>query len=172
MSLGGTATRSPARRWLPALLAVLIVGAIVAVLLVVTSSGGSSKPRAATLPTPTTNAPAPRTTSGFKPSSVTVAVLNGTDVAQLAHKVAQKLIGAGYHQGAVATAADQTHASTIVAFLPGFRHDATKVASALNLPPSSVQPADPSAQAVACPPGSACRANVIVTVGRDLSSTR
>jgi hypothetical protein len=151
-------------------LAVLIVGAIVAVLLVVTSSSGNNKPQ----PAPsarTTNAPVPRTANAFKPSSVTVSVLNGTDVAQLAHKVALKLLGAGYREGNVATAADQTHPSTIVAFLPGFRRDAVRIASALKLPSSTIQPADQSAQAVACPPASACRANVIVTVGRDLSST-
>ncbi len=170
LSLGGTASRSPARRWLPVLLAVLLVGAIVAVLLVVTSAGGSNKARSSA-GTPTTNAPSPATSARFKPSSVTVAVLNGTDVAQLAHRVAQKLQGTGYRKGAVQTAADQTHTSTIVAYVPGSRRDAVKVASALKLPTSSVQPADKSAQAVACPPPAACRANVIVTVGSDLSST-
>jgi hypothetical protein len=142
----------------------------VAVLLVVTSSGGGNKRQPAAA-APTTNAPVPRTVNAFRPSSVTVSVLNGTDVSQLAHKVALKLLAAGYREGAVATAADQTHPSTIVAFLPGFRRDAVHVASALKLPPSSVQRADQSAQAVACPPASACRANVIVTVGSDLSST-
>jgi LytR cell envelope-related transcriptional attenuator len=168
LSLGGPASRSPSRRWLPAALGVLIVGAVVAVLLVVTSAGGSSKTHAAGA-TRSTNAPVPA--RAFQPSSVTVAVLNGTDVSQLAHRVAKQLTSTGYRQGTVATAADQTHTSTIVGYLPGFKRDGVEVASALKLPASSVQPVDQSARAVACPPPAACSTNVIVTVGTNLSST-
>jgi hypothetical protein len=170
LSLGGSATQSPARRWLPVVLGVLIVGAIVAVLLVVTMNNGGTKAHK-TAGSPTTNAPPPATRHVFNPSTVTVSVLNGTDVSQLAHKVSQKLSGTGYHEGTVATAADQTHTSTIIGYLHGFKHDGVEVATALKLPTTSVQPADQSAQAVACPPPAACRANVIVTVGSDLSST-
>jgi hypothetical protein len=158
--------RTPLRRWLPALLTVLLAGAAVAVLLVVTSTGGRSRPRAGVK---TTNAPAAR--PAFSAGSVTVAVLNGTDVSQLAHRVSQRLHRAGYRYGTVATATDQTHTTTLIGYLPGDRRDAMHVADALNLPPSAVQPADQSAQAVACPPPGSCRANVIVTVGSDLSST-
>lgn len=160
--------RPSSRRWLPALVAVVLAGVAVAALLIVTSSGGSSKPPAAGN---TTNAPAPRTKAGFKPSSVTVAVLNGTDVSQLAHRVALKLQHAGYKEGTVATASDQTHATTLVGYVGGRRHAASEVARALGLASTSVAPADQSAQAVACPPPSSCRANVIVTVGSDLSNT-
>jgi hypothetical protein len=100
-----------------------------------------------------------------------VAVLNGTDVFQLAHRVALRLHRAGYRDGTVATATDQTHSATVVAYLAGHRHAAAEVARALKLPPSSVQAADQSSQAIACPPPAACRADVIVTVGSDLSST-
>ncbi len=166
---GGARTRRA--RWIPPLVGVLLLAAVVAVLLVVTAPGSSPHHAAGTS---STNAPsaASGVRSGFIPSSVTVAVLNGTDISQLAHRVAQKLARSGYRQATVATAADQTHTSTIVAFLPGFRTDATHVAGSLSLPATAVQQADQSARAIACPPPAACRANVIVTVGSDLTNTR
>jgi hypothetical protein len=100
-----------------------------------------------------------------------VAVLNGTDVSQLAHRVALRLLHVGYREGTVATASDQTHATTLVGYLRGHRHAAREVARALGLSSASVASADQSAQSVACPPPSSCRANVIVTVGTDLSNT-
>jgi hypothetical protein len=148
-------------------LGVLLLAAVIAVLLVVTSGGGNSHHAAATR---STNAPAART--GFTPASVTVAVLNGTDVSQLAHRVEQKLTRSGYKGGAVATAADQTHRTTVVAYLPGYQSNATHVASSLGLPTSAVQPVDQSARAIACPPPSACGASVVVTVGSDLASSK
>ena len=78
------------------LLGVLLLAAVIAVLLVVTSGGGSSHRAAGTR---STNAPAAR--GGFVPASVTVAVLNGTDVSQLAHRVEQKLSRGGYKGGTV-----------------------------------------------------------------------
>jgi hypothetical protein len=103
---------------------------------------------------------------------VTVAVLNGTSTNELAHRVAAKLAAGGYKQGAVATASNQTQTATVVAYLPGAanRTDATHVASALKLGPGSVQQIDQSTQQVACPPPSACTANVVVTVGADLAT--
>ncbi len=166
---GGGRTRRA--RWVPAVVGVLLVAAIVAVLLVVTAPGSSPRHAGGTS---SANAPsaASASRSGFIPSSVTIAVLNGTDVSQLAHRVAQKLARSGYRQGTVATAADQTHTSTIVAFLPGFRTDAAHVAGSLSLPATAVQQADQGARAIACPPPAACRANVIVTVGSDLTNSR
>jgi hypothetical protein len=137
------------------------------VLLVVTSGGGSSHRAAATR---STNAPTAK--AGFSPASVTVAVLNGTDVSQLAHRVQQKLTRTGYKAGAVATASDQTHSATVVAYMPGAQSNANHVASSLGLPSSAVQPVDQSARAIACPPASACAASVVVTVGSDLASTK
>jgi hypothetical protein len=158
-----------ARRFVPVLVGVVLAGIAVAALLIVTSSGGGSSnaPAAGS----TTNAPASRTKAAFRPSSVTVAVLNGTDVSQLAHRVALKLQHVGYKEGTVATASDQTHSATLVGYLGGHRHAAVEVAKALGLSSSSVARADQSAQQVACPPSSSCRANVIVTVGTDLSNT-
>jgi hypothetical protein len=103
---------------------------------------------------------------------VTVAVLNGTSTANLAHNVGQKLVGAGYQEGTIATAQDQTHSSTIAAYLPGFKRDALAVAGTLKLKPAAVQAVDSSTQAVACPPPSTCKANVVVTVGSDLANTQ
>jgi hypothetical protein len=162
------ARRPASRRWLPAVVAVVLAIVAVAALLIVTSSGGSPRPAAGGN---TTNAITPRPKAVFRPSSVTVAVLNGTDFFQLAHRVAVKLQHVGYKDGIVATATDQTHATTQVGYVSGHRHAASEVASALGLSGGAVAPADQSAQAVACPPPSACRADVIVTVGTDLSNT-
>jgi hypothetical protein len=157
-----------ARRFIPIVVGVVLAGIAVAAILIVTSSSGNSNAPAAGR---TTNAPAPRTKAAFKPSSVTVAVLNGTDVSQLAHRVALKLQHVGYKEGTVATASDQTHSITLVGYLGGHRHAAHEVARALGLSSASVAPADQNAQQVACPPSSSCRTSVIVTVGTDLSNT-
>jgi hypothetical protein len=150
---------------------VLIVGAIVAALLVVTSTGSSPRPAA---PSNSTNAPIsnPNRATAFRPATVTVAVLNGTDVFQLAHRVAQKLGRSGFREGIVATATDQTHTATIIGYLPGDRGDAVRIARTLGLAPSAVQPVDQTAKTVACPPPAGCGAKVIITVGSDLSHTQ
>jgi hypothetical protein len=107
----------------------------------------------------------------FKPSSVTVAVLNGTAVNQLAHHIASRLAARGYKTGTIATAANQTETSTVVAYLSGKndRSDARQVATALGLRASALHPIDQSTLQVACPTPSACAANVVVTVGSDLA---
>ena len=165
------------RRVIVGLLVLLAVGVVVGGLLILTS-GGSSNKKLATNSTPTSNAPAaPRhkrkaqtKPAAFNPASVTVAVLNGTATNQLAHRVALKLDAAGYKQGPVTTAADQTHTATVVAYMPGHQRDATKVAASLNRGPASVQPIDASTQAVVCPTGTPCTATVVVTVGSDLAN--
>jgi hypothetical protein len=156
---------------------VLLIGALLAVAaiaaLVIATAGGGSGPKAHAGASQTTNAPSPtrhHTPVAFNPTSVTVAVLNGTATNELAHRVALKLTGAGYKQGTVATAASQTQTATVVAYRPGFRNDALHVATALKLGPASVQPIDSNTQSVACPPPSACTANVVVTVGADLAT--
>jgi LytR cell envelope-related transcriptional attenuator len=148
------------------------VVAVVAVLLVVTSSGGSG--HTASTAASTSNAPKPTHRARsvpFKPASVTVAVLNGTATANLAHQIALRLGSAGFKPGAIATASDQTQTATVVGYLPGHRKAALAVAASLKLGSASVQPVNQSDQAVACPPPGACAANVIVTVGSDLAST-
>lgn len=154
-----------------------MIGALVAVAaiaaLVIATAGGGSSPKTQAGSSQTTNAPNPArhgTPVAFNPSSVTVAVLNGTATNRLAARVALKLTSQGYKQGTVATAANQTQTATVVAFRPGFRNDALHVATALKLGPASVQAIDQNTQSVACPPPSACAANVVVTVGADLAT--
>jgi hypothetical protein len=164
--------RSRASRGFLVAIGLLGVVAVVAVLLVVTSSGGSG--HTASTAASTSNAPKPRhrtRPAPFQPASVTVAVLNGTATANLAHQIALRLGSAGFKQGTIATASDQTQTATVVGYLPGHRKDALAVAASLKLGSASVQPVDQSNQAVACPPPAACAANVIVTVGSDLAPT-
>jgi hypothetical protein len=150
-------------------LAALVVAAAVAILLVLTGSGGSGS--SATNRAASNTSLSRRARAIVSPASVTVAVLNGTASNGLAHRVALRLTDSGYKEGTVETAPDQTHSSTVVAYLPGFRRDARAVASTLKLSSGSIQPVDPSTQAVACPPPAACTANVVVTVGADLANT-
>jgi hypothetical protein len=154
-----------ARRWVVGLLSAAVLIAVVVVLLVITGSGGTHKKTSAG------NAAGKHRVAAFNTSAVTVSVLNGTAASGLAHRVALKLGGAGYKEGMIATATDQTHTSTVVAYLPGFKRDALAVAGTLKLKPASVEPVDQSTQAVACPPPAACTANVVVTVGTDLANT-
>ena len=134
-----------------------------------TSLGGNPKRHPAAS---TTNAPGPDRPAApaFRPSTVTVAVLNGTSTNQLAHRVSARLAVAGYKQGAIATAANQTETTTVVAYLPGKtdRTDALHVAAALGLRSSSVRPVDQPTLQVACPGSTSC-ANVVVTAGADLA---
>jgi hypothetical protein len=151
-----------------ALLGVLVIAAVAVVLVAHFNKSSSTSSTAASR---TTNASGTRQPVSFNPRSVTVAVLNGTGTTGLAHRTAVRLSGAGYRQGTVATATDQTRTTTQVAFLPGYRTDAARVASTLKLPSGSVQPIDPGTRAVACPPPAACTTNVVVTVGSDLATT-
>jgi LytR cell envelope-related transcriptional attenuator len=154
-----------------AVVAALVVAGIVVVLLKATSSGGS--PSSSTNASVTNNATTParrKRAVALSPSAVTVAVLNGTASNGLAGRISNQLTGAGYKQGRVATASDQTRTATIVAYLPGDKRDALAVAQSLKLGPASVQPIDPSTQAVACPGSTTCTSQVVVTVGTDLTA--
>ncbi len=159
--------RSLIRRLLPGLLGLLIVAVVVAVLLEVTNSGGG---KTVAHHAPRHKRPAPH----FIASHVTVAVLNGTGVTHLAKDVSVKLTRAGYKQGTVANAAVQTHTGTIVAYLRGQRAAAVHVATALRVSQRSIEPADHDAigmcSASAAGGSGSCSADVIVTVGTDLSS--
>jgi hypothetical protein len=154
-----------------AVVAVLVVAGIVVVLLKATSSGGSpsSSTNASVTNNATTTARRKRAVA-VSPSAVTVAVLNGTASNGLAGRISNQLTGAGYKQGRVATASDQTRTATIIAYLPGDKRDALAVAQSLKLGPASVQPIDPSTQAVACPGSTTCTSQVVVTVGTDLTA--
>jgi hypothetical protein len=161
------------RLGLVVLLGAMAAIAVVAVVLLLTGGGGKATSTSAS--TPTTNALNRRRIArraSVNPATVTVAVLNGTASTGLAHTVSQNLVSLGYKQGAVQTATDQTHATTVVAYLPGFKQDALAVANSLKLSPASVAPVDQAAQAVACPGPGACTADVIATVGADLAANQ
>jgi hypothetical protein len=151
----------------------VIAGAIVALVVATANSGSTHSSSGGALTTNSPTASRKKAAPTFRPASVTVAVLNGTATNQLAHRIAARLAGVGYKKGAIATAANQTETSTIVAYLPGStnRTDAIHVAGALKLTSSRVQPIDQSTQQVACPPPASCNANVVVTVGQDLANS-
>jgi hypothetical protein len=94
------------------------------------------------------------------PSTVTVAVLNGTTTAGLASSLSSTLTSKGYHRGTVANAPTQQHARTIVAYTPGHRSAAAAVARSIGLGGTTVSPIDPATEAIAGP-----AAQVVVTVG-------
>ncbi len=160
-------------RVLIAIAGVVLLAVVVVVLVIVTSGGGSGSKSAASSAN-TTNSPATKRAhkAAFNPSSVTVAVLNGTATNGLAKRVSLELSAKGYKPGTVATASDQTHTTTVVGYLSGFRRDAVAVAGSLKIGGSAVGPVDQASQAVACPPPASCPANVIVTVGADLANSQ
>jgi hypothetical protein len=161
-------------RWLLGILVAVIAIVIVVVVVVVTSGGSPSKGSNASASTGNTAARrhVARRTPAVNPSTVTVSVLNGTAIAGLAHTVAQGLGTAGYKLGVTTNATDQTHTTTIVAYLPGFKQDAAAVAKSLKVSPNTVQPVDQPTQQIACQNPGPCSVNVIVTVGSDLSNRK
>jgi len=161
--------RSRLGRGIAVALIALAAVAVAVVLFALTSIDGSSPHSSGGR---TSNAVAVGQGRGaFTPSSYTVAVLNGTAVNQLAHRIATKLAARGYKEGTIATAANQTQSKTVVAYRPGAKNRtaALHVARALGLRSSAVQPVGQSTLQVACPGPSTCTANVVVTVGADLA---
>jgi LytR cell envelope-related transcriptional attenuator len=153
-------------------LGALGVIAVVVVLLIVTGALGGSNSSSSSTGTQASNASRDHRTRtpAVNPASVTVAVLNGTATNGLAHRIAQNLHGSGYKQGTEGNAPEQTHTTTIVAYLPGFKRDAEAVARTLKLGPSVVAPVDQNTQSVACAGANPCTANVVVTVGANLAN--
>ena len=152
------------------LIAALAVAAVAAgVIALVNRGGASTASRSAVSSTLASR----RTTqaSAVRPSTVTVSVLNGTDMQGLAGHVSQRLVADGYLKGAVTNASDQTQTTSVVAYMaPTYRRDALAVAAALRLKRASVQLIDASTKAIACPPTKACTSAVVVTIGRDLAT--
>ena len=170
LTTSGPARTGPSTGWRVALvvLGLLLIGGAAAAVLILTSGTGTQAPA----PAQASNSPKPAA-AAFDPAHVTVAVLNGTATNQLAHRVAARLSAAGYGEGQIATASNQTVTTTIVAYRPGAadRTDALHVARTLHLAKSAVAPITKDARAVACPPPGACTANVVVTVGADLANS-
>jgi hypothetical protein len=159
------------------LLGALVAGVAVAAVTVgvIILTGGSSKksPSNPSQSSANTALSSHRTSSAsvVVPSTVTVSVLNGTDMQGLASQVANKLTSHGYRKGAVTNASDQTKTTTVIQYLPHDQRDALAVASALKLSHGAVGPIDSATQKIACsasPVG--CNSAVFVTVGRDLAT--
>ncbi len=97
------------------------------------------------------------------PANVTVAVLNGTTVPNLAKSVGEQVTGKGFQLGTVANTADQQQqrAESVVLYSPGHRDEAKAVSRRLGI--TQRQPIDAASQ------GLAGDATVVVIAGADLS---
>jgi LytR cell envelope-related transcriptional attenuator len=151
----------------------LLVGAVVAGVIVIRNIHKSSNESKTTAATARSTLAKGRTTpvAVVKPATVIVSVLNGTDQSGLAASVSNQLTSAGYKKGAVTNAADQTHTTTLIQYLPRDKPDAEAVARSLKLGLSTVQPIDSATQRIVCsasPVG--CSSPVIVTVGSNLAT--
>jgi hypothetical protein len=95
------------------------------------------------------------------PSSVTVAVLNGTLVPGLAAQMGDKLRGQEFKVGTVTNNYDQELAESVVLYAPGAEREAADVARRLDIPQREA--IDPDSQ------GLAGDASVVVVTGADLT---
>jgi hypothetical protein len=93
------------------------------------------------------------------PSTIEVAVLNGTSVSGAAESVAGTVEQAGFQIGNVANATEQTSAESAVLFAEGARRAAREVGRELGI--SQLEPVDPETQSLAG------TADVVVVVGAD-----
>jgi hypothetical protein len=174
----GAPMRPPARRSrgrlvLGALVAGVAVAAVVAGVIILTGGGSkqstSSSSKASASTGVTSRAVSAPTV--VVPSTVTVSVLNGTDMQGLASQVSQKLSSHGYRKGAVTNASDQTRTTTVIQYAPHDKRDALAVAATLKLPQSDVQPLDSATQKIACSASAlGCSSPVYVTVGHNLAT--
>lgn len=165
--------RSRGRVALGALVAALALAAVVVGVIVLT--GGASKPSSSAKSSAARAAlgshRAASSLTAVQPSTVTVSVLNGTDMQGLASRVAQQLVTDGYHKGAITNFSDQTQTTSVVSYMTAAeRADALAVASSLKLARAAVRQIDPNTKAIACPPSQACTSAVVVTIGKDLAA--
>ena len=152
---------------------------VVAVLVVVLTRGGETPPPpndfgnapSAQEPADTPGAADEPASSGSGASSssaltsaerraTNVAVLNGTTQTGLARSVGDEIQKEGFKIGGVATNADQSVPTTIIAFTPGNERAAREVAKIIGVDSGSVQAADANTIVAA-------EADVVVTVGAD-----
>ncbi|HZO77196.1 MAG TPA: LytR C-terminal domain-containing protein [Solirubrobacteraceae bacterium] len=167
----GLPTQGKVPRWVIAVLGVVLV-AVIAVVLVLILHPGSSHHNTAKVVHHDHAAPIAAAPAGVTPSLVTVAVVNATNVNELAHHVSTRLTALHFQPGTLATATNQSHANTTVGYLPGHRDDALAVAHALKLPASAVRPVAQSSEGLVCPNPSDCTADVIVVAGPNLAPKR
>lgn len=93
------------------------------------------------------------------PSSVTVAVLNGTQVPGLAAQIGDQIAGEGFQLGTVTNNFDQERAESVVLFAPGAEREAADVGRRLGI--SQREEIDPDSQSLAGD------ASVVVVAGAD-----
>jgi hypothetical protein len=165
-------------------LAGVLAAAVIAVVLIFvtgSSNGGSAGATSQSRASASSTAAGRTATSGKRhktafatvtPSSVTVAVLNGTSTNHLAATVLGKLTSAGYHGTNTQNASETSLTSTIVGYTaPSYRADALAVAKSLNLGPASVQAVSQADRAKVCGGTPSCSTQVVVTAGSDLAQT-
>jgi hypothetical protein len=97
------------------------------------------------------------------PANVTVAVLNGTTVPNLAKQISERVAQLGFDVGTVANSADQAQqrAESVVLFAPGHRREATAVSRRMSI--NQRQAIDPASQELAGD------ATVVIIAGADLA---
>jgi LytR cell envelope-related transcriptional attenuator len=97
------------------------------------------------------------------PANVTVAVLNGTTVPNLAKQVSERVESHGFQVGTVANSADQEQqrAESVVLFAPGHEREAAAVGRRMSI--NQRQAIDPASQELAGD------ATVVVIAGADLA---
>ena len=163
----------------PRTIALIVVGAVVAVLALLlvagVFSGGSSSPartagvRATPGTAPTRRASAKHhstagTAGAANASEIAVVVLNGTETAGLAHRTASELVGRGYSKAvALSGKPEGSNQVSAVEYTSGHHADAAAVARSLGI--STVQPVEGSTAGLA---GSAA---VAVVLGQDKASS-
>jgi preprotein translocase subunit SecG len=165
------------------ILPLILVAAVVAVVLILTggSSNNAASNSSGSASVSASSTSAAKASKGSKrhkaaavtvtPSSVTLAVLNGTSTNHLAATVLGKLTTAGYKGSFTQNAAETAVTSTVVGYTaPSDRADALAVAKSLSLGSASVQSASQADRAKVCgATTAACTTQVIVTAGTDLA---
>jgi hypothetical protein len=141
-------------------LAALVVGVL---LITQVFGGGDDAQQAATPSNSATPLQASPGDEGPPPrGEVNVAVLNGTNVANLANDIAAELEESGFQRGAVATNPVQTLSATTVEFAEGSRESALEVAEVLGVGDEAVAPLERNTRVSAGE-----EASVVVVVGND-----
>jgi hypothetical protein len=160
--LPAAAQRKPPwyRRLAPRYIVLLVAGALVLAtgaafgIAAIAGGGDEAAPDSAAQPDAGASAGAP-----LDPSTIEVAVLNGTSVSGAAESVAGTVEQAGFQIGNVANATEQTSAESAVLFADGARRAAREVGRELSI--SQLEPLDPETQSLAG------TADVAVIVGAD-----
>jgi len=144
---------------------VVALAAIVIVVVLLGSGGGpkGKSPASAGSSSPPASANSSATHAAPAPSSITVAVLNGTTTTGLAGQLSAKLVGDGFAKGVVGNAPSQTAATTTVGYTKGNRVAADEVARRLRVSLASVAPVTSANDATASAAGT--HPQVVVTIG-------